>query len=294
MDNLIVVRQLPIIEEQLAKLSVQIDERINQAASLVVSEDTVKVAKKIRAELNKEFTELEERRKEIKKAILGPYDNFENTYKKYVFNKYATADSTLKARINEVENTLKNEKHQELLVYVQELLIANNIDFITPERIASNVTLSASMKSLKDNARNYVTQITSEMDAIKGLADNAEIMAEYIKSLNMAQAVKIVEERKKAVEEQRKRQEERAAAEQMQITAVAKIEAALPPPVILAPAQTQEDDPIRTVQFTVTAPMSKLKELKNFLNEGGYEYVSPAAKNQVFSGDSSTRLSKAN
>ena len=33
-----------------------------------------------------------------------------------------------------------------------------------------------------------------------------------------------------------------------------------------------EDDPVKTLAFKVTAPLSKLRALRDFLVEGGYEY----------------------
>ena len=59
MHDLIAVRQLPIIEEHLKALSVDIEARVKDALSLAVTEDTVKQVKVVRAELNKQFKELE-------------------------------------------------------------------------------------------------------------------------------------------------------------------------------------------------------------------------------------------
>ena len=58
-QELIIVKQLPIIEERLKGLSIEIDEKVKYAKSLVVSDETVKDVKKVRAELSKEFKELE-------------------------------------------------------------------------------------------------------------------------------------------------------------------------------------------------------------------------------------------
>ena len=70
--ELIRVTQLPVIEEQLKALSAEIDTKVNEAMSMVCTEDTVKAVKKVRAELNSQFWELEGQRKAVKKAIMGP------------------------------------------------------------------------------------------------------------------------------------------------------------------------------------------------------------------------------
>ncbi len=41
---------------------------------------------------------------------------------------------------------------------------------------------------------------------------------------------------------------------------------------IITPPVVEENDPILTLAFKVTAKKSKLKELKNFLINGGYDY----------------------
>ena len=70
-NNLIVVKQLPIIEDQLRQVKASVDERVAQVLALACTEATYKDVKKARAELNKEFQDLEARRREVKKAILA-------------------------------------------------------------------------------------------------------------------------------------------------------------------------------------------------------------------------------
>ena len=65
-SKLIIIEQLPIIKSHLENLSVEIKEKVDRANSLVVNEETVKDVKQIRADLNKEFKELEEQRKQVK------------------------------------------------------------------------------------------------------------------------------------------------------------------------------------------------------------------------------------
>ena len=54
-QDLIVVKQLPIIQEQLKQLSTEIEQKVENAKSLVCTEETVKEVKQVRADLNKEF-----------------------------------------------------------------------------------------------------------------------------------------------------------------------------------------------------------------------------------------------
>ena len=54
---LVEVTQLPVIENQLARVLPEIKQRCEIAASLVVNEENYKDMKKTRAQLNKEYAE---------------------------------------------------------------------------------------------------------------------------------------------------------------------------------------------------------------------------------------------
>ena len=51
-QELMVVTQLPIIEEKLKSLSEEIDKKVESAKSLVCTEENVKTIKQVRADLN--------------------------------------------------------------------------------------------------------------------------------------------------------------------------------------------------------------------------------------------------
>ena len=57
MKDLIIVKQLPQIEEHLKELSAEIDKKVESAKSLVCTEESVKTIKQVRADLNKELKE---------------------------------------------------------------------------------------------------------------------------------------------------------------------------------------------------------------------------------------------
>ena len=63
MNELIIVTQLPVIQEKLKQVSKAIDVKTNNALSLICNEETVKQIKTLRADLNKNYKELEEQRK---------------------------------------------------------------------------------------------------------------------------------------------------------------------------------------------------------------------------------------
>lgn len=271
-NEIIVVKQLPVIEQQLAQIKQQVAERVETVTSLVVTEDTVKEVKKARTELNAEFKAWEEKRKEVKQAVMSPYEKFEDVYNDCISNSYKTADKLLKQRIDEVENELKAKKAAEVQSYFEEYLASKGIDFITYAQAGLNVTLSASLKSLKEQAAAFVDRIVSDLALIETFTDlKAEILVEYKKSLNVSDAITGVKARAKAVQEEQARQEaeaEKRAAEAQRVEAIK----AAAPAVVEAPVEVQQKEPKLTLRFTVKATKTKLRELKKFLDEGEYEY----------------------
>jgi len=272
-NELIVIKQLPEIEEHLQTIKTLVTAKVEKALSLVCTEDTVKDVKVVRAELNKEFKEFEERRKAVKKAIMTPYEAFDTVYKDCVSDTYKKADTELKFKIDSVESELKEQKRNEVFCYFEELCEANSLDFITFENANINVTLSASMKSLKEQAKTFIDRICEDLHLIDTQEHKDEILYEYKHSLNVSGAITTVVNRYKAIEEQKAREEERKAREQAEAEAAAKVTETLTPPTAEPIAPPIEEEPILTLNFTVRATRSKLKELKEFLNNGGYEVI---------------------
>ena len=273
--DLIEVKQLPVIEEQLRSVSTVIDERVKNATSLVCTEESVKTIKEIRAELNKDYKEFESKRKLVKEQVLKPYNDFENVYKECISDKFRNADVILKGKIYNVENELKSKKEKEIKEYFEEYKTANNIGFITYGQARINVTLSASMKSLKEQAKQFIDKIVDNLKLIETQEHKTEILVEYKQTLNVSQAITSVTNRFKAIEEEKKRQEQKVVHIEMnenhEITqkSYEQLENAFNKPL---EQPKEENEEILTLKFTVRGTSTKLRELKQFLESGGYDY----------------------
>ena len=266
-NEIIVLEQLPIIRATLENLSVEIKEKVDRANSLIVNEDTVKEVKQVRADLNKEFNELEAQRKQVKNAIMAKYDEFEEIYKENVSNLYKNADSQLKEKIDSVENQLKQEKIDELELFANEHFKFNDIDHIVSfENIGLNITLSASMKSLKEQIIAFCEKITNDLKLIEIEEYKDEILVEYKNSLNFADAKLKVIERHKQLEELQNKQKE----VQLQIDDEARIIEKVEE--ITTPKEIIEDEDTITCTFTVTGTKDQIKQIKNLIVELGVEY----------------------
>lgn len=192
--------QVPKIVHRLQAVGARVTERLKELGvdTLVATEDTVKSLKDLRAELNKELTEYEAQRKWVKEGVLNPYNEFEAIYKAEIAEKYKTAIDTLKTKIETVEAKVKAEKRNRIKLYFDELCAAEGIDFIPFDKAVPEVNLSTSEKKYKEQCAEYVTKVQDDLNLIRTEEHQAEILAEYKKTLNSALAITTVRQRKEA------------------------------------------------------------------------------------------------
>ena len=276
--NIIQVTQLPVIEEQLKQIREEIKEKTETALSLTVNQETRKEIKKIRADLNRDFQELEERRKEVRKKILAPYDQFEAIYKECVTDLFNHTDRILSERISDVENRLRQEKADRVQAYFTEYAQSLGIEWLTAGRARLSVTLSASEKKLKEDCKSFIDRVAADLQSIREQENAEEILVEYKKTLNLADAMFTVSNRKKEIEAERRKAADFAEKQEAVDEAVQKVEEAVREENLSVPEETPEtpsglDDEKRyEVTFTVRGTLRQLKELKQFLQEGNYDY----------------------
>ena len=272
--ELIQVVQLPVITEKLELIKKQIESAVEYVLSLDCNESTYKEIKKLKAELNKQYQELDDKRKEAKKAVLAPYNEFEAVFNKYVRDVFKPAEKQISERISNVENSLKAAKQKEIEEYFNEYAKSIGIDFVPFERLQLNITMSASLKSLKKQVKEFLDNVIQDLALIATQSHSPEILIEYRKSLNASQSILAVQERCKALEELEAKKAESEAEAAQQAETIKKVDEAIQE--FSAPqteeAMPEENEPIYETTFTVRGTMGQLKALKAFLKEGGYDY----------------------
>lgn len=273
-NNLITLQQEPvIIYEKIKSVGEEVQKRISDLnlENQLVTEDTIKAVKGIRTDLNKEFATFEEQRKFIKNAVTKPYQEFEEKYKEFIATHYNNADNTLKNKISDFENKLKEDKAERLKSYFTELCQSLQIDFLTFEQVKLNVTLSASEKSLKETISAFVEGVKKDLDLLKSIPESdefkAEVLHDYKKSLDMANALRITQERKKAKEEELKRIEEQ------KIDVVKNATTAESQKEVLQAPKIEETPKLVETQFRVRGTIEQLKALKQFIIENNIEIL---------------------
>lgn len=272
-SNLIVIKQLPVIEEHLQKMKLEIEQRVGMANALECSEDTRKEVKKVRAQLNKDLEDFENRRKEVKKKIEEPYKQFEQIYKENISEPFKAGINKLDEKIRTVESGIKSEKTRKVEAYFDEYQKSMGIDFLSLEKSRIQITLSASEKSLKTAAKEYIDKAADDLKLIETQKHSDEILLEYKRNLSVSAAITTVLNRHRELEnmadakaEQEKTAAQLKAAEDTVDEIMTEI---APPPTV----ETEQKEAIFELTFTVRATKNKLRDLKEFLTDGGYEIL---------------------
>ena len=240
----------------------------NFYANLVISEEDCKDMKKEMASLNKAKDAVKKYRMDIVKKFNEPLDNFVNSAKETEKIHTETYDS-LKGQIKKFEDETLNKKTEEVKAYYEEYAESLHIDFVPFENSGLSVTLSASMKSLKDASKSFLDRVDSDIKLINTLEKDLinEILIEYKKSLNVSNAVITVKDRRKALEEEQKKQEALTALKAEETKVEEKVEEVTAPKVV-EPVKTY------TAKFKVEATIDQIKDLKTFMDLKGIKYDS--------------------
>lgn len=275
--NLIQVVQLPVIEERLRSMKETVEQQTAAAMALVCTDETLAQVRAVRADLNNTFKDLEEQRKAVKKAVMGPYEEFEKVYKECITGPFKAADDGLKGKITSVEDGIKSACESKMREYFAELCAAERVEWLEYERAGIKIDLAtARQKShakLREQIAGFVVGVAQAVNTISKMDSSEEIMVEYRRCLDMGKAIEIVQERNQRTEEERAAAEARKAAMDAQRAAVEKVEAAAPP-VAAPPVQAPGPEKVFP-RFTFTvlnATKSQLIRVREFLKQEGISY----------------------
>lgn len=249
--------QAPIISENLDSIRQQLSAMVNQACSLERSDENLKRIKSLRSDLSKQFAQMEEQRKEVKRQVMQPYTRAEEKYKACIADPYHQADQQLKAWVDDYQNELKNAAWQKLEAYRAELCQAHNVPPFTLEQAGVSVDMAAARQEMPKKAMQqleaFALRIQQEVSTISTLEDSEAVMAEYVRDFDLSRAIQAVSFR---------RQKEEAAKEAIRRAEESKNQrSAL---LEAAPELKQEED-VYTMAFTVTGTLPELKALKAYI-----------------------------
>lgn len=289
-EQLITLKQAPIIiYEKIKAVGQQVETKIAELNldNQLVTDETLKSAKDTRTMLRKELAVFEEQRKFIKEQVNAPYEAFEKAYKEHIKVHYDKADSTLKAKIDEVQNRLLDDKRGRIKGYFTELCQSQGIDFLIFERLPLNITLSASDKSLKEQVAGFVSEVAKSIQLIESFNEpdefKAEILTDYKQTLDITRAIQGAQYRRQQREAELQRIEaQRVAAEQARLAAEARARETAPlqaPEVVKPQEEIVKNEAVPAPQeeilhytLWVSGTRAQLRALRQFLETNNINY----------------------
>ena len=189
--------------------------------NMVYTDETIKEAKSDRATLNKFVAALEDKRKEVKKRCLAPYEEFEKQIKELV----RIVDEPVRmidAQVKDYEDRKKAEKKSQ----IEEIFARTGFqNFVKLEQVFNYKWLNASvsLKKIEEELAEIRNAIGHDVSALNALPEfSFEALEMYKQTLNLSAAIQEgqrladIQKRKLEYEAQRKDAEEARLKEEQQ------------------------------------------------------------------------------
>lgn len=204
------------IEWNYEELKAELVKKLEQYKGLAYTEDQIKEAKADRAKLNALATAIDDKRKQIKKQCLQPYEQFEAQIKDLlavIKEPVALIDSQIKG----YEEEKKSKKLEEVKALFEKLKDAEGeeLEFVSFEQIFEDKFLNASLslKMVETVISNKFNAIKHDIKTIAELKEYSfEATEVYKETLNLNEALEKakhmvdIAERKKVEEEKREQE----------------------------------------------------------------------------------------
>lgn len=258
------------------EMKTELSEKLEKYNALVVTEDSIKDAKSDRANLNKLKTAIDDKRKEIKKLCLAPYESFEKQCKEIT----ALIDQPIKSIDGQIlvfDQKLQDEKWEQITAYyqaeVKELLPVVPLEKIVSPKWKNK---TESLETICNGIGDTLERIRAELESIENTPEEfkAQVKDVYLNEFSIVQArneYKRLDERKKQL----------AAMEAAKIEASKQKPETVPTPEV-APDPVPEKIPYEKpkvigapkyrVCFSVVGTKEQILALKDFMNNNGINY----------------------
>jgi len=250
------------IEFNFEELKKWLAAKVQHYNTLVYTEETIKVARQDRAALNKFKEALEDKRKEIKKMCLQPYEAFEKKMKQLT----ALVDKPIQAidgQIKSYENAKKAEKKSQIQAYYDEKIgdLKNLLSF---DRIFEErwLNVNVSMKEICAAIDESIRRVSDGLAAIDSLDTEFKLQVKdvFLRTFDLTAALQ-----EKARLEQQK-------AMLAEYDARSSTDTSLEARRLLYDTASLARERIYQVDFRVWATEPQLRALKQFLKSNGIKY----------------------
>jgi hypothetical protein len=194
----IVFNEYKAIKNQAQKLA-------DQIVKVEVNDENLKQSKKLLAAVNKRLTELEDKRKSVKKAMLEPYEVFEDQVKEIV-GIVKEADAEVRKQVKDLEEAERQEKEDRLKQIFNERIkfydfskLVQFNDFLKPEYLNK----SKSINSIEEEMVQFLEKIETDIKVMNTMEKAERIVSAYFSTFDVVQAIDQInkeDERTKEIE----------------------------------------------------------------------------------------------
>lgn len=172
-------------------MKAELDTKLERYRSLVVTEDGIKEAKEDRAALNKLKTAINDRRREIKRQCLAPYDAFEKKCKDLtgmIDQASGSIDDQVKA-FEEQEKAQKRQQLEEAWAFVADGLteVIGFSQVFNPKWLNKTVRLESAAQEMEVK----VSSIRKDIETLRSMKLSNEVpaLAKYYETLDLSAAI---------------------------------------------------------------------------------------------------------
>lgn len=277
------------------EIKTELAQRLEKYNGLVYSEENIKEAKVDRATLNKFKTAIEDKRKEMKKACLAPYESFEVKIKEIT----GMIDKPILAIDTQVKN-FEQIKQEEKLVGIKTFYadrVGDLAKLVPFDKIYNpkwmNITYKGS--EIEKEITDLFVKVESDLAVINELHSEYELQIKdtYLKNFDLTEALqekkrqeeqaeKLAEHKRIQAEklaEQKRQQQEKEQAAKLKTEQAEEIKPEPKQPAQeveyaapTEPIKTAEVEKVYVMDFRVWGTREQLLALKQFLGDNNYKY----------------------
>ena len=253
------------IEWNFEEIKTQVAEQLEKYRGLVYTEEQVKDAEKDKATLNKFIKAIEDKRKEVKKECMKPYEIFEKEVKEVV----ALVNEPLNlidAQIKEFEEKRKAEKTEEIKLLFE---TSNFPAWLRLEQIWNTKWTNKTYKhtEIGKEFAQIKSDIEKNIEMLSSLpAFSFEAIEIYKDTLDVNKAIL---EGQRLADIQKRKEEE---AKKEQVEGQYKIIDTEMNTQAEDPVQEKQEEPKSWISFSANLTVTQAKELKEFFNSRKIEF----------------------
>lgn len=252
-----------IIQFNFEELKAEISAKAGLYKNMIYTDETIKEAKRDKAALNKFIKALEDKRKEVKKQCLEPYQSFEKQIKELV-SIINEPVMLISQQVADYEDREKEEKRKA----IEELFDSIGFQpFVKLEMIFSEKWLNktVSTKNIEEEMKEHLYQIGNDISAINSLPEfSFEALDYYKRTLNLSGA--IAEGQRLADIQKRKLEREAELKAEAEKEVINKAEEESPSEIekTINTDEKSVMSPKKWINFSALLDIDQAKELKAF------------------------------